>query len=265
MLISHSYRLCKTYPIYAKKIKELCGKKPIRKVKIPSTVHVVVALYDLILGKQEPVKYVDSGESHSNSSDTGCSFPNTLVDLGASINILTIENCNVLGITSFEPTSIMLQLADRSMVKPVNTLQDVAISVDSWEYPTDFLVINPRSRLDGHPLILGRPWLATEDAYIGCRTGNMTISRGNATKNLILYPLAKPSLPTIHQQFPPLRYPEKNLRSPLTLEEDLRLKNHLEYDVIISFINNPTIIRNPTCQMLKVVLDNEAQGDPLEE
>jgi hypothetical protein len=85
------------------------------------------------------------------------------------------------------------------MVKPVDTLQDTTISVDSWEYPTNFLVINPRSRLDGHPLLLGRPWLTTTDAYIGCRTGNMTIARGNATKNLILYPPAKPSLPTIHQ------------------------------------------------------------------
>jgi hypothetical protein len=252
-------------PIYAKTIKELCGKKPVRKAKNPSIVHVVGALSDLILGKQEPVKYTDPGNPMVTVQIQGCFFPNTLVDLGAAINILTIETCNTLGITSFEPTSIMLQLADRSVVKPVGTLQDIAISVDSWEYPADFLVINPRSGLDGHPLILGRPWLTTTDAYIGCRTGNMTISRGSATKNLILYPPAKPSLPIIHQQFPPPRYPEKNLRSPLTLEEALRLKNQLEDDVINSFINNPTIISNPTCQMLKVVLDNEAQGDPLEE
>jgi hypothetical protein len=38
-------------PIYAKIIKELCGKKPIRNVNNPSTVHVVGALSDLILGK----------------------------------------------------------------------------------------------------------------------------------------------------------------------------------------------------------------------
>jgi hypothetical protein len=38
-------------PIYAKTIKELCGKKPKRKTKNPSTVHVVGTLSDLILGK----------------------------------------------------------------------------------------------------------------------------------------------------------------------------------------------------------------------
>lgn len=42
----------------------------------------------------------------------------------------------------------------------------------------------PINWLYGHPLILGRPWLATTDAYIGCRTGSMTITRGNAVKNL---------------------------------------------------------------------------------
>jgi hypothetical protein len=48
-------------PIYAKTIKELCGKKHVRKDENPSTVHVVGALSDLILGKKDPVKYTDPG------------------------------------------------------------------------------------------------------------------------------------------------------------------------------------------------------------
>jgi hypothetical protein len=49
-------------PIYAKTIKELCGRKPIRKIKNPSSTFCVVgALSNLILGRQEPVKYVDPG------------------------------------------------------------------------------------------------------------------------------------------------------------------------------------------------------------
>jgi hypothetical protein len=67
---------------------------------------------------------------------------------------MTTETYNVLGITSFEPTSTMLELANRSVVKLVSTLQNIEISVDSWEYPVDFLVINCGIRLDGHPLIL---------------------------------------------------------------------------------------------------------------
>lgn len=71
------------------------------------------------------------------------------------------------------------------------------VFVDSWEYLADFLIINPRNRLDRHPLILGRPWLATEDAYISCRTVSMTINRGNDVKNLALYPPAQLSLTII--------------------------------------------------------------------
>jgi hypothetical protein len=49
-------------PIYVKMIKELCGRKPIRKIRDPSSIVCVVgALSDLILGRQEPVKYADPG------------------------------------------------------------------------------------------------------------------------------------------------------------------------------------------------------------
>ena len=97
-------------PIYAKTIKELRGRKPIRKIKnSSSTVHVVGALSDLILGREKPVKYVDPGNPIVTVQIQGCSFPNTLVDLGAAINILTMETCNALGLHSFNPTSIMLQ------------------------------------------------------------------------------------------------------------------------------------------------------------
>lgn len=94
----------------------------------------------------------------------------------------------------------------------------------------DFLVINPRSRLDGHPLILGRPWLETTDSYIGCRASSMTIAQGNVVNKFVLYPPAKPSLPTVNTQLHPPRYLEENIRSPLTLEEALEFKNQMEDD-----------------------------------
>jgi hypothetical protein len=176
-----------------------------------------------------------------------------------------METCNALGFYFFEPTLIMLKLADRSVVKTLGTLHDIAISIDSWEYPTDFLIINPKSGLEGHPLILGRPWLTTADAYISCRSGTLKIVRGGVTRNLILYPPAKPSPMIVYPQFPPPRYTEKDLCAPLTMEKSLNHKTQLEDDVISGFLNNPTTVSNPTCQMLQVVLDYEAQGDPLED
>jgi hypothetical protein len=76
----------------------------------------------------------------------------------------------------------MLQLVYRSVVRLVSTLHDIEILIESWKYLADFLIINPRSGLKGNPLILGIPWIATADAYIGCLKGNMTITRGGFTK-----------------------------------------------------------------------------------
>ena len=89
----------------------------------------------------------------------------------------------------FTPT--LLQLADRSIIKPDGVLEDISVSLDSWEYPVDFMILTPKSNLGGHPLILGRPWLATADAFISCRSGDMYISDGNSTKKFNLYPPAK--------------------------------------------------------------------------
>ena len=61
-------------------------------------------------------------------------------------------------------------------------MEYVMVSIDSWEYLADFLVLQPKAKLTGYPLILGRPWLATIDAYISCRAGNMTIKNGHMSK-----------------------------------------------------------------------------------
>eukprot|EP00253_Pinus_taeda_P014076 PITA_14076 len=89
----------------------------------------------------------------------------------------------------FTPT--LLQLADKSVIKPDGVLEDISVSLDFWEYPVDFMILTPKNNLERHPLILGRPWLATVDAFISCRSGDMYISNGSSTKKFTLYPLAK--------------------------------------------------------------------------
>jgi hypothetical protein len=122
------------------------------------------------------------------------SLVNTLIDLGVAINVMTHETMETLGLTGLRETPTVLQLVDRSTIKPEGILEDVVISIDSWEYPTEFMILQPKTSLGGYPLILGRPWLATVDAYIGCRSGNMTISHGTSTKQLTMYPPTKPNI-----------------------------------------------------------------------
>ena len=43
---------------------------------------------------------------------------NILVDLGASINIIPIETVKILGLTDLRPTPTILEMVDRSTIKP---------------------------------------------------------------------------------------------------------------------------------------------------
>ena len=122
-------------------------------------------------------------------------MPNTLIDLGAAINVMTTNTMKHLNLNNIRPTTAVLELADRFKVVPEGILEYIIVSLDSWEYPVDFLILQSKKKLGGHPLILGRPWLATADSYIECRSVSMIIAHGDEIKHVTLYPPAQsPSL-----------------------------------------------------------------------
>jgi len=90
------------------------------------------------------------------------------------------------------PTPTILELAYRTPIKPIGAVDDLIVTLASWEYPVEFLIIYSRDPKKGHPIILGRPWLATTNAFIGCSTGEINITNGISTKTLILYHPAQP-------------------------------------------------------------------------
>ena len=146
------------------------------------------------MGKTFLGKYDDPGNPTVAVHIGSTQIPNILVDLGVAINVMTIETIIKLRLANIRPTPTVLELADRSTIKPEGILDDLIILVDSWEYPTEFLVLQPKPQLGEHPLILGRTWLATVDSCISYRSGSMTILDGTETKNITLYPIARLSL-----------------------------------------------------------------------
>jgi len=191
--LKHAYvkipllKAIKEIPIYAKTIKELCIKKSKKKKKDPTTIQVIGKLASLMSTQSIVEKYIDPGIPMVTISINNFSVPNTLIDLGAAINVMTMETMKTLHLNNIKSTYTILELADRSKVVPEGILEDIIVSLDSWEYPVDFLILQPKTNLGGHPLILGRPWLATADAFIGCRSGNMIISHGDERKHIALY------------------------------------------------------------------------------
>ncbi|XP_070023357.1 uncharacterized protein [Nicotiana sylvestris] len=99
-------------------------------------------------------------------------FANALCDLGASINLMPLAIYKRLGIGRARPTSMLLQLADRTVKRPSGILDDVLIQVGKFVFPTDFIILD--CKVDEEiPIILGRPFLATGRALIDCETGEL--------------------------------------------------------------------------------------------
>ena len=68
---------------------------------------------------------------------------------------MTKQTMDQLGLVHIRPTPTVLELADRSKIKAKGVLDDVIVSLDSWEYPIDFIMLQPKIFVGGHPLILG--------------------------------------------------------------------------------------------------------------
>eukprot|EP00253_Pinus_taeda_P004053 PITA_04053 len=154
----------KYVPIYNNIIKEEFFKRHGKIRRDAPTINVVGNIFDLILGRVISPKYLDLGSQVVNVKINNIVVPNTLNDLGAAINVMTNENMLKLKLEgALTNTTTVLQLVDRSTTSLEGFIEDVMVSIDSWEYPTTFIFIHTMTNFSGYPLILGRPWLATAD------------------------------------------------------------------------------------------------------
>nr|GEU36312.1 reverse transcriptase domain-containing protein [Tanacetum cinerariifolium] len=99
-----------------------------------------------------------------------CDFPGiaeclALAVLGASINLMPFSMWKRLSLPDLTPRCMTLELADRSISRPVGVAEDVYVKVGSFYFPADFVVVdfNADPRV---PLVLGRSFLKTERALI---------------------------------------------------------------------------------------------------
>jgi hypothetical protein len=108
-----------------------------------------------MMGGVLAAKYSDHGSPVVNVQIKYKLISNTLIDLGASINVMTCETMQALGLTCLRETPIVLQLTNISTIKPEDILEDVVIYMDLWEYLANFMVLQPKNSLGGYPLIMG--------------------------------------------------------------------------------------------------------------
>ena len=183
--------MIKQVPTYAKFLKDLCTvKKGLNVNKKAFLTEQVSAIIEC----KTPVKYKDPGCPTISVNIGGISVEKALLDLGASVNLLSYSMYKKLGLGELKPTSITLSRADRSIKIPKGTIDDVLIQVDRFYYPVDFVVLDTEPVAVGPnhvPILLGRPFLATSNAIINYRNGIMQLTFGNMTLELNIFHLGK--------------------------------------------------------------------------
>ncbi|KAI3493128.1 hypothetical protein L1887_42207 [Cichorium endivia] len=164
------------------------------KTPIPNTVRLTIKASEALLGTL-PKKEKDPGSPLITATIGDVVIRNTLLDLGASVN-----------------------LADQSTKVSHGKLTNVIVKVGDFFYPVDFLVMEYESLEDAPALILGRPFLATAGAVIDYKTGDLDIFFGTRKRRLNMFgsPISLPQ-----------GYDDKQLDSSMLMEPGIRDKSKI--------------------------------------
>nr|GEU87393.1 reverse transcriptase domain-containing protein [Tanacetum cinerariifolium] len=147
-------------PKFALTLKSLIGNKEklSEMARTPLNEHC-----SAVLLKKLPEKLGDPGKILISCDFPGMAKCLALADLGASINLMPYSVWKKLSLPELTPTCMTLELANRSISRPVGVAEDVYVKVGSFHFLADFVVVD----FDVDPcvpLILGRSFLKTRRA-----------------------------------------------------------------------------------------------------
>ncbi|XP_006574045.1 uncharacterized protein LOC114412337 [Glycine soja] len=145
------------------------------------------AIIEIIL----PPKHKDPGSVTIPCSIDEVTMGKALIDLRASINLIPLSMCRRLGELEIMPTRMTLQLADRSITRPYEVIEDVLIRVKHMVFPADFVVMDVEEDHEV-PVILGRPFMSTASCIIDMRRKTLEMGFEDQKINFDLFEENKP-------------------------------------------------------------------------
>ncbi|XP_024018025.1 uncharacterized protein LOC112090591 [Morus notabilis] len=158
-------------PNYAKFMKEVMSKK--RKLEDYEIVKLTEEC-NATIKRQLPEKLKDPGSFTIPCIIGELHIEKALCDLGASINLTPLSIFWKLNLGEITPTTISLQLPDRSLTYPKGIIEDVLVKINKFIFSVDFVVLDMEEDQEIH-IILGRPFLAIGKALIDVHDGNLTL------------------------------------------------------------------------------------------
>ncbi|RYQ91228.1 hypothetical protein Ahy_B09g097116 [Arachis hypogaea] len=158
-------------PSYIKYMKELLTRKS--SLKGGQTI-VMNKECSALIQPELPTKMKDPGSFHIPYAIGETIFDKGLCDLGASINLMPLSLIKKLQINELMPTDVVIRLADKTQKQAVGVVENVLVKVGNYFLPTNFVILEmEESHL--HPIILGRPFLATARALIDMERGELIL------------------------------------------------------------------------------------------
>ena len=130
-----------------------------------------------VIQRRMPQKMQDLGNFTISCAIGNHEFGRALCDSRVTINLIPSSVARSISLRELTPTNLTLQMVDISVVKPDGIIEDVLVKLGKFISPVDFIVINMEE--DKHvPLLLGRPFLATNAALIDVNMGELTLRAG---------------------------------------------------------------------------------------
>ena len=172
---------------YAKFLKGLCT--PARK---PKRIHMSETISSIMLSML-PRKGRDLGAPMISCEIGGRTFTRSLLDMGASVNILPKGVYDICLVGKLQPLFIELRLADGSVRRPHGVVEDVIVKVENCYFLVDFIMIDMKSMKDftDSPIMLGRPFLATAKAITDWVKGEVIFQVGDSTMKVSINKLMR--------------------------------------------------------------------------
>ena len=181
-------------PHYAKFMKDISSKK--RKIAEEGIVSLT-ATCSVVIQKSLPEKMQDPCSFIIPCKIGQADMGNALCDSRASINLMPLFMVTRLSLGELTPTSMTLQMADRTLAHPKGILEDVLIKVGKFIFPMDFVIIDIEEDKQVL-LLLGRPFLAIGVALIDVKKGELTLRVGDEALRFNLnHSLKQPKLSNV--------------------------------------------------------------------
>ncbi|KAK2374241.1 hypothetical protein QL285_075217 [Trifolium repens] len=107
-----------------------------------------------------------------------------LCDVGSSVNIMPFSLADKLKLTTTTAgTERELVLANQTTIHSTGTVEDVLVKVGDLVFPADFMILDILED-EEHPIILGRPFLATSRALIDVESAKLTLRSGEEERTI---------------------------------------------------------------------------------